>query len=137
MSLTVTRAKVKEKSGVTVADYDSEIDNLISDWTPVVEFAIQESAIADTGNSGLQSTLNLGMAELIAGELLAQLGRRPGACDHVTIEAISLNPFVYKNPLDPSGLKRQGLARLRTYLRTDPVAFSVAEIGVGPKPEDE
>ncbi len=135
MSLTVTRAKVKEKCGVDVSDYDTPIDNLISDWTPAIEFAIKNEHIADTGNTGLQATLNLGAAELVSGEFLAQQGRRSGAIDVLHFGEIEVRPAGSVDWDDPFGLKRQGWERLRPYLKTDPKLPARADIRTGSKPE--
>ena len=130
MSLSVTRAKVKEKAGIDVTDFDAAIDNLIADWIPVIEYALLPWALADTGNAGLQATLNLGAAELNAGEFLAQIGRKPGV--------LVLSPL-RRVPSDAYGLKEQGAARLRPYVRFDPIAPTPAPIAAsqGKKGRDE
>lgn len=135
MSLTLSTSQIKEKAGVDSSEFDSEIDNLLDAWTPVIEYAIADEFLADTANVGLQATLTLGAAELIAGEFLAQLGRRPGAMDSIRIESLSLEPFAFRNPLDPSGLKQQALVRLRMFLKTDPTMFALASVGTGTKPQ--
>ncbi|HRF61142.1 MAG TPA: hypothetical protein PLH94_14660 [Fimbriimonadaceae bacterium] len=138
MSLSVTRAKVKEKAGIDVTDFDAAIDNLIADWIPVIEYALLPWALADTGNAGLQATLNLGAAELIAGEFLAQIGRKPGVLDAIQIGDLVLSPL-RRVPSDAYGLKEQGAARLRPYVRFDPIAPTPAPIAAsqGKKGRDE
>ena len=66
MSLTVTRAKVKEMCGISTTDYDTPIDNLIADLVPVIEYGVKSEYLS--GPSGLTATLNLGAAEVVAGE---------------------------------------------------------------------
>jgi len=130
MSLTVQQSRVKEKCGIDNSDYDLQINNVIGDWVPVIEYALQDSALADTGNTGLQATLNLGATELVSGEFYAQFARNPGAYDSLTIMDVSVRPFYGNNPLDPTGMKAQGLERLRPFLKKDPLLGSLAVISM-------
>jgi hypothetical protein len=119
VALTVTRSRVKEKLGITDTSRDVAIDNLILELLPVVTFAVTTEAIEDTGNTGLQSTLNLGTTEVVAGEAAAQFAREFGATESVTIGDLSLTP----HPCvcgDPTGLLARGWRRLRPYLKDDP-----------------
>lgn len=137
MGLSITQAEIKEKAGITVADYDAQITNLIDEWTPVIEFAIEDQFLADTGNVGLQATLNLGARELIAGEFLAQLLRSPGAADEVRLGSTVVKP-AYWRLADPHGLKSQGLLRLGVFLKPDThLAGTVGVVSGGDRPKFE
>lgn len=128
MSLVVTRAKIKEMCGITGTDLDTPIDNLIADLVPVIEYAVKPEHIAATGDAGLQATLELGAAEVVAGELMAQLGRHPGAYDTLQIGDLFVTPFL-ADVGDPFGLKAQGWTRLRSFLRIDPSMPALASVG--------
>jgi hypothetical protein len=119
MSLIVLRSKVKEKCGITGTDFDSQIDSLIVDTVPVLEYAIAPGYIADTGNTGLQATLNLGATEIVSGEFLAQLGRQLGAYDWIVLGDFEVRPVTRMDTGDPSGLLAQGWTRLGPYLKED------------------
>lgn len=139
MSLTVTRATVKRKCRLSVTDFDTEIDDMISEQLPVVEFAVLAAHIADTGNSGLQSTLNLGAAEVIAGEFLAQAYREPGACEELKFLDLTIGQRppdqVLISIADPFGLKKQGWARLAPYLKPVVASYVATKIGIKAQPK--
>jgi hypothetical protein len=71
--LSVTRDDVKRKTRLG-SEYDAEIDALIAEMLPVIEYAI-DPLYLDNPDAGLLATLNLGALELIAGEMLATLCR--------------------------------------------------------------
>jgi len=119
MSLIVLRSKVKEKCGITGTDFDSQVDSLIVDMVPVLEYAIAPGYIADTGNAGLQATLNLGATEIVSGEFLAQMGRKLGAYDWIVLGDFEVRPVTRMDPHDPSGLLALGWRRLGPYLKED------------------
>lgn len=129
MSLSVTRARVKEKCGISDSGYDSAIDSLISETVPAVEFAIRAEFVADTGNSGLQATLNLGALEVVCGEFLDQITRPPGTSEGLTLFGLALLAA------KPSSIGAQGLARLSPYLKDAPEARSPSRVRTGAKPE--
>lgn len=116
MSLVVSLSKVKDKCGLTGSTYDTKISALISDWLPAIEFAVEPGFIADTSNTGLQATLNLGATELISGEFLAQLAREPGGSDGLFFGWLELRP-AFRDLSDPFGLKSQGSLRLEPFLK--------------------
>lgn len=124
MSLTVTRDRVKERCAVADSTFDTAIDHIIEDHVPAIEYAVQAGHLADTSNTGLQATLNLGALEICGGEFLALRSREPGVADVVEIEGISLTPFFTKSARDPGGLVAAGWARLKPFLK--------AGIEVGP-----
>jgi len=115
MSLSVTRARVKEKCGIAVTTYDSTIDNLIAELVPVIQYAIRDEHLADAGNAPLQATLNLGATEIVAAEFLDQLAREPGTFDTVVLEGFELRPSAA--PI--AWLRGRALARLRPFSKRD------------------
>lgn len=125
MALTITRARVKEKCAIADGTYDATIDNLIAEMAPVVEFAILASALADTGNTGLQATLSLGATEVVCGEFLAQKKRLENAEPPAGGAA---RPF---DPTDPARLAAKGWKRLRPYLKVDPPFARQGGVRVG------
>ncbi len=114
MALSVSRATIKRKCRITGTDFDDEIDDTIDEQLPVIEFAILQVHVAD---SQLENTLNLGAAEVIAGEFLAQLWREPGATEKLEFGDFAVGPRVAEDPADPYGLKKQGWARLSPFLK--------------------
>jgi hypothetical protein len=119
MALSVTLSTVKAKCRITVSDFDTEITNLIDEQLPVIEFAVLAAHIADTGNTNLQNTLNLGAAEVIAGEFLAQTYREPGAWEYMVAGEVEFGTRLPRGSYvdDPFRLKIQGWARLAPYLK--------------------
>lgn len=123
MALSVTKETVKRKCRISAADFDAEIQATIDEQLPAIEFAIEPSFVADVGNAGLQATLNLGAAEIVSGEFLAQVFREPGASEELDFYDIR---FGYRNlqfadatVIDPFGLKAQGWLRLSPYLKAE------------------
>lgn len=119
MALSVTRARVKEKCSISSSTYDSTIDNLISELVPVIAFAIRDEHIADTGNSGLQATLNLAAAEIVCGELLEQIQREIGAMEKVKLGDFELWPPSPRDWLGVLAIRDSGWKRLAPYLKPD------------------
>ncbi len=124
MALTVTRSRIKERCAVSDSAYDSAIDNIISDYVPVIEFAVRNEFLVDVSNAGLQATLNLAALEICCGEFLGQRMREPGTAEKISVEGLSVEPVLQKSFRDPSGLVLVGWTRLRPYLKSD--------IGFGP-----
>ena len=119
MALSVSVATVKAKCRISVTDFDTEISDLIDEQLPAIEFAILDSHIADTGNANLQAALNLGAAEIISGEFLAQTFREPGSAEAITIGELTFGSRVHPKATvaDPFGLKEQGWLRLAPFLK--------------------
>ena len=131
MAISVTRARVKEKCCIAGTTYDATIDNLISEMAGVIEYFIRPEYIADTGNAGLQATLNLGATEIVCSEFLEQLSREPGAGEKLTIGDLSLEPA--NGPA--FFIRKQGWGRLRPYLKFDPAEASTkVKVGKGKAP---
>jgi hypothetical protein len=114
MALSVSRDTIKRKCRILGSDFDDEIDATIDEQLPVIEYAILPNHIAD---SELEETLNLGAAEVIAGEFLAQLLREYGATERLDFGDFSIGPRTASDPADPFGLKRQGWERLSPFLK--------------------
>ena len=137
MSLIVTTTKVREKSGLTGTAYDTKINNLIADWVPTIEHALSPEHLDNTGDTRLQATLNLGATELVSGELLAQIGREPGASEGLKFGWLEVKPAM-TNLADPYGLKAQGAQRLRPYLKhTDRLQGSLGVLAGGDRTPGE
>jgi hypothetical protein len=133
MALSVTRARVKEKCGVTGSTYDATIDSLISEIVPTVEFAVRPEHLADTANSGLQATLNLSAAELVCAEFLEQLWREPGAAEAAVLGELSLTP----SDAPAKALRGSAWRRLRPYLKSDPSEKAKAQVAAAAGKNEE
>jgi hypothetical protein len=116
--LTVSRAAVKRKLRLTTNEYDAEIDALIAEMLPALRYAIEPSYL-NTSDADLLATLNLGALEIIAGEMGATLYRELGAWTGFRIGWLQVLPPALRNPADPTGLKAQGYARLKPFLKRD------------------
>ena len=116
--LTVSRADVKRKLRLTTNEYDAEIDALIAEMLPALRYAIEPSYL-NTTDTDLRATLNLGALEVIAGEMGATLYRELGAWTGFRIGWLQVQPPALRNPADPTGLKAQGYARLKPFLKRE------------------
>jgi hypothetical protein len=116
--LTVSRADVKRKLRLTTNDYDAEIDALIAEMLPALRYAIEPSSLS-TSDADLLATLNLGALEVITGEMGATLYRELGAWTGFRIGWLQVQPPALRDPADPTGLKAQGYARLKPFLRRE------------------
>lgn len=113
MAITITRAEVKRKCMIAASDtaHDSDIDALISEMQPAVEYTIADDCLADTGDTKLQATLKLGILEIISGECLRQIDREAGASENISAGGITLGARRDYG----SGLISQGTERLSPY----------------------
>jgi len=116
--LTVSRADVKRKLRLTTNDYDAEIDALIAELLPALRYAIEPSYL-NTSDPDLLATLNLGALEVVAGEMGATLYRELGAWTGFRIGWLQVQPPALREPADPTGLKAQGYARLKPFLKRE------------------
>jgi hypothetical protein len=116
--LSVSRADVKRKLRLTTNDYDAEIDALIAEMLPALRYAIEPSRLS-AGDADLLATLNLGALEVIAGEMGATLYRELGAWTGFRIGWLQVQPPALREPADPTGLKAQGYARLKPFLKRE------------------
>ncbi|OYT69250.1 MAG: hypothetical protein CFK49_11450 [Armatimonadetes bacterium JP3_11] len=116
--LTVTRAAVKRKLRLTTNEYDSEIDALIDEMVPALRYAIDPDYL-NSHDADLRATLNLGALEVVAGEMGATLYRELGAWTGFRLGWLQVDPPALRNPRDPTGLKAQGYARLKPFLKRD------------------
>jgi len=113
--LTVTRDDVRRKTRLG-SEYDTEIDALIADMLPTIEYAIDPRYL-DNPEAGLLATLNLGALEIIAGEMLATLWREISSLVGFRFGWLQVFPPEGLDLSDPSGLKAQGFRRLAPYLK--------------------
>lgn len=116
--LTVSRADVKRKLRLTTNEYDWEIDALIDEMLPALRYAIEPNYLA-TSDADLLATLNLGALEIVAGEMGATLYRELGAWTGFRIGWLQASPPALRDPSDPMGLKAQGYARLKPFLKRE------------------
>jgi hypothetical protein len=116
--LTVSRAAVKRKLRLTTNDYDADIDALIAEMLPALRYAIEPSYLS-ANDADLLATLNLGALEIVAGEMGATLSRELGAWTGFRIGWLQVLPPTLRNPADPTGLKAQGYARLKPFLKRE------------------
>jgi hypothetical protein len=136
MAISVTRSRVKEKCSISSSSYDSTIDNLIAEIVPAITHAIRDEHIADTGNTNLQATLNLGAAEIVCGELLEQIHREAGAMERVRLGDFEIwppSPSVWPGAL---GIKEAGWARLRPFLKADVSGVRAKPVGASGRPAE-
>jgi hypothetical protein len=138
MALTVTVATVRAKCRILDTEFDSEIEDLIEEQLPVIEFSVLAEHIGDTGNSGLQATLNLGAAEIIAGEFLAQTFREPGVAELIQVGELEIGDRLPPRApiIDPYLLKEQGWRRIAPYLKPHSAserASKSAHVSVSPE----
>lgn len=113
MAITITKAEIKRKCRIASADttFDSDIDALIAEMQPCIEYDIASVYIDDTGNTRLQATLKLGIVEMLCGELLQQIAREPGASESLSIAGVSIGSV----PAHGAKLMAQGNARLAPF----------------------
>jgi len=116
MALTITKADVKRKLMIASGDttYDSAIDSLIAEMQPALEYTIDSAYLSDTGNTGLQATLKLGVLEVICAEFLDQVLREMGASEEFTIAGLTVSERKERGV----GLLQQGLERLAPYMKS-------------------
>jgi hypothetical protein len=138
MALNVTVAAVRAKCRILDTEFDTEIEDLIDEQLPVIEYAMLTEHVANTGDTGLQATLNLGATEIIAGEFLAQSFREPGVAELIQVGELEIgNRLPPRAPIiDPFLLKDQGWRRLSPYLKPHSAsenASRVAHISASPE----
>ncbi|MCX6374534.1 MAG: hypothetical protein NTU88_00590 [Armatimonadetes bacterium] len=92
MAITITRAEIKRKCMIPSSDttYDSDIDALIIEMQPSVEYTIADVYLNDTSNTKLQAVLKLGILEVMSGEALQQLRREPGVSEDLSVAGVSI-----------------------------------------------
>jgi hypothetical protein len=113
MAISITKAEIKRKCRISSSDttYDSDIDALISEMQPSIEYTIASMYLNDTLNTNLQATLKLGILEVMSGEFLQQISREYGSSETLSIGGVSIGTA----PKHGEALIEQGLARLRPF----------------------
>jgi hypothetical protein len=126
MAITITRAEVKRKSMIPSSEttYDSDIDALIAEMQPSVEYTIADSYLGQTSDTKLQAVLKLGILEILSGEFLQQLQRETGASEDFSIGGLSVGA---RRDLG-ANLTAQGTARLRPFQKATDELPDGAEI---------
>ena len=126
MAITITRADVKRKCMIPTSEtaYDSSIDSLISEMQPAVEYTIADEYLADTGSTGLQAALKLGILEVISGEFLGQLARELGNMEQFSVGGVTVGEMKERGP----ELVQQGAARLVPLLKSMQLMMSGSAI---------
>ncbi|GIV20998.1 MAG: hypothetical protein KatS3mg023_2749 [Armatimonadota bacterium] len=116
MAIVVTRDAVKRTAAVSSGTYDAQIDALIADLVPVIEYTLASDALAD---SALEAVLSRGATEIIAGEFLAQRLREEGATEAFEAGGVRVgeSPSSRTDWGDPYGLMERGWARLMPFLK--------------------
>ena len=105
-------------AGLIDTSYDTEIQATLSYSLSAIEYSIGPAALGNTSNAGLQALLRLGATEIVAGDIAAQIRRRDDFHFAITINELSIRPSSF-NEFDPTGLKAQGWARIKPYLRSE------------------
>ena len=115
MAITITKAEVKRKCRISASDttYDSDIDALIAEMQPGLEYGIADAYLNDTGNTRLQAVLKLGILEIISGEFIRQLFREAGASEEFKIAGLTVGARADHG----AKLMEQGQARLLPFRR--------------------
>ncbi len=116
MAIVVTKEAVKRTAAISSSTYDAQIDALIADLTPVIEYTLSAEAVADPE---LTAVLSRSATEIIAGEFLAQRLREPGATEAFEAGSVRVgeSPQAHADLRDPYGLMRRGWARLAPFLK--------------------
>ncbi len=126
MAITITRADVKRKCMIPSTDtaHDTDIDALIAEMQPSIQYTIADQYLNDTSNANLQAVLKLGIMEVISGECLQQLYREPGASEGISVGGVSISPRQEHG----AKLIAQGKERLRPFLKATNVSADDAAI---------
>ncbi|HET6452835.1 MAG TPA: hypothetical protein VFI02_00400 [Armatimonadota bacterium] len=117
MAITITKTEIKRKCMIPAAETsrDDDIDALIAEMQPSIEYTIADTYLNDTSNAKLQAVLKLGMLEIMSGEFLQQLYREEGASEVFSVGSLSIG----SRPEHGSKLIQQGQMRLSPYLKVD------------------
>jgi hypothetical protein len=116
MAILVTREAVKRTAAVSSTTYDAQIDALIAELVPVIEYTLSADALAD---STAEAVIRRGATEIIAGEFLAQRLREEGATEAFEAGGVRVgeSPQSRADLGDPYGLIERGWARLEPFLK--------------------
>lgn len=125
MSITILKADIKRKCRIASTDtsYDSDIDALIAETQPGIEYTIANTYLNDTGNANLQGILKLGMLEIISGEFLQQLARADGS-GSISVGGVSIGAA----PDHGAALVVQGNTRLQPFRKAIDGMFGEAVV---------
>jgi len=113
MPIVITKAEVKRKCRIPSSDstWDSDIEALIAEMQPSLEYGIADVYLNNTGDSRLQAVLKLGILEIISGEFIRQLMREVGASEEFKIAGLTVSARADHG----AKLIEQGQARLKAF----------------------
>lgn len=113
MSISIVKADIKRKCRILSSDtsFDSDIDALIGEMQPGVEYTIADTYLNDAGNTRLQGILKLGILEVLSGEFLQQINRAVGEGGSFSIAGVTIGA----TPDHGAALILQGNARLQPF----------------------
>jgi hypothetical protein len=114
MAITITADDVKRKAMVNSSTYDTSITSLIAEMQAPLQYSIADIYLSDTANTYLQTTLKLGILEIITGEFLEQLRREAGATENFSAGGITIGSSSVRGV----DLIQQGASRLAPYLKS-------------------
>lgn len=117
MAISVGIEAIKRKVGLEGSSWDSHVTLLMNEQISVIEYALEPGALSSSAESGLQATLNLAALEIIAGELFAEISRRPEFQLSFKLGDVEMYPRKYDNVDDPTLLIKKGWSRLAPYLK--------------------
>lgn len=125
MAITITKADVKRKCMIPSTDssYDTQVDSLIAEMKPGIEYTIADAYLNNPDGS-LQAAITLGILEVISGEFLEQLSREPGASEQFTIAGVTIGERKEKG----EQLKAQGQGRLAPFLKASQPMMSDSQV---------
>lgn len=126
MAIVITKAEIKRKCMIPASEtaYDSDIDALIAEMQPGIEYTIADSYLNDTGNSRLQALLKLGILEILSGEFIQQIFRKAGASESFKIGSLTIGA----RPQHGLKLIEQGQTRLCPFRKAVDDLLDVTQI---------
>ncbi|MFQ3588580.1 MAG: hypothetical protein SNJ74_04695 [Fimbriimonadaceae bacterium] len=122
MILTIDLERVKAKSGLSGPEIDAAAAALIAELGPAIEASIDLAHLSSGDGTGNRAVIELAATEIVAGELLEQTWREPGALDRVRIGPLAVEPPPVEVLRGLLGLRERGWSRLAPYLRSGPTS---------------
>lgn len=115
MAITITRAEIKRKCMMPSTDvtHDSDLDALIAEVQPSIEYTLADAYLNDTANVKLQAVLKLGILEVLSGEFMKQLYREAGEAEDFSVGGVSVGAKKEHG----TKLVEQGMTRLKPFLK--------------------
>lgn len=137
MPFFISTDDVKAKLGIASSDttWDSKISDIVSEYSPVVENAIDPSFLVVV-NTNEYLTLVAAYNEIICGEVQHLIWREPGAMDLVNIGDLQLTPPGLTK-LQFLDMRAIGWARLKPFLKKEMAYFPSQVSSIGGKGFEE